>query len=298
MFTRTRGAAVAVAVALVALAAVPAVASAATPQLRGVVSGSPYGASNNTMAVPILFSKMTVRAARLKSPVGVVILKRTQKVTLPGGGWLLPVNLRAGDRIKGSATVSASNRRSYYPSLPLTKKAAVYFRSKEMSAAELTAAVDALRKALADLAAQVNALRSGSIKAFQDLYAQLADLRKALAALSVPVAGADLTSIQSQIDALNKKLNDLAAGLPDFSQFALISQLPDLSQYVKLSDLSTLLGSNITTLQGQVSTLQGQVSTLQGQVQTLTTKLGAVCSALNVPAITTLAPALAGACAS
>ncbi|HYZ30434.1 MAG TPA: hypothetical protein VE570_15330 [Thermoleophilaceae bacterium] len=290
MLTRTRGAAVVTAVALAALAAVPAFASAAAPQLRGVVSGSPYGASDSTMAIPVLFSKMTVRAARLKSPVGVIILKRTQKVKLPGGGSSLPVNLRAGDRIKGSAKVTASIRRSYYPSVPLTKKAAVYFRSKEMSPAELTAAVDALRKALADLQAQVNALQAGSIKAFQDIYAQLADLRNALAALKVPAGGVDLTSIQSQIDALTKRLDDLVGGLPDFSKFALISQLPDLSQYVKLSDLSTL--------QGQVSTLQGQVSTLTGQVQTLTNKLGAVCSALNIPAITTLAPALAGACAS
>jgi hypothetical protein len=111
MFTRNRLAAVVV--AMVACAAVPSVASAAAPQLRGVVSGSPYGASGGTMAIPVLFSKMTVRNTGLKSPVGVIILKRTQKVGLPGGGTSLPVNLRTGDRFKGSGTISDINKRTF-----------------------------------------------------------------------------------------------------------------------------------------------------------------------------------------
>ena len=295
MFTTTRLATVGV--AMLALALVPAAASAQSVPMRGVVSGSPYGASNGQMAIPVLFSKVTARNTGLKSPVGVIIVKRTQKIALPGGATALPVNLRTGDRFKGTGEVNSLQRRVFYPRV-VFPKAQVYFRSKELSLAELSAAVDSLRKSLLDLQSQLTALQNGSLKAFQDIYAQLADLRAALNALKIPAAGVDLSSIQSQIDALGKKLDDLIAGLPDFSKFALISQLPDLSQYLKLSDLTSTLNSNsvITTLQGDVATLQGQVTTLQGQVTTLTTKLSSLCTALNIPAVQALGVNLTSAC--
>jgi uncharacterized coiled-coil protein SlyX len=254
------------------------------------------------MAIPVLFSKTTTRTAGLKSPVGVIIVKRTQKVALPGGGTTLPVNLRTGDRFKGTGVVSALQQRVFYPRV-VFPKAAVYFRSKELSLSELSAAVDSLRKSLLDLQGQLTALQNGSLKAFQDIYAQLADLRNALNALKIPAAGVDLTSIQNQLDALSKQLNDLIASLPDFSKFALISQLPDLSpyalisqlpdmsQYVKLSDLTATLNANTV-----ITTLQGQVATLQGQVTGLTTKLNALCTALKIPAVTALGVNLTTAC--
>ena len=68
------------------VAVVPAAASAKTVELRGVVSGSPYGASNGYMAVPVLYSKQTARNVGLKSPVGLLVFKRTGKVKLPNGG--------------------------------------------------------------------------------------------------------------------------------------------------------------------------------------------------------------------
>jgi polyhydroxyalkanoate synthesis regulator phasin len=275
---------------MAALAVIPAVADAKTIDMRGVVSGSPYGASSGQMAIPVLFSKQTARNGGLKSPVGVIIVKRTQKVKLPNGaGSTLPVNLRTGDRFKGRGEVGALQRRVYYPRV-VFNKAVVYFRSKELSLAELSAAVDALRKSFLDLQAQLAALRDGSIKAFQDLYAQLADLRKALAALKIP-AGVDLTSIQSQLDALSKKVDDLIASLPDFSQFALLTDLPDLSDYLKLSDLTAALQSNSV-----ITDLQSQITTLEGQVTTLTNKLNSLCTALNVPVITGLGVNLTSAC--
>src|SRR3954469_7674903 len=166
MSIRTRT--VAFVAALAAMAALPAVANAGTVPMRGVVSGSPYGASGGQMAVPVLFSKMTARNTGLKSPVGVIIMKRTQKVKLPNGaGYSIPVQLRTGDRFKGYGTVSSVNQRTFYPRIPLEKQPTVYFRSKEMSLAELTAAGDALRKELADLTAQLNTLQNASIRAFQ-----------------------------------------------------------------------------------------------------------------------------------
>ena len=278
MFTRTRLATVVV--AMVAFAAVPSIAGARSPQLRGVVSGSPYGASGGTMAIPVLFSKMTVRNTGLKSPVGVVIMKRTQKVQLPaGGGFSLPVNLRTGDRFKGTGTVSDINKRTFYPRVPLSKDTVVYFRSKEMSLGELTTAVAALQDALSKLKAQLDNLKEASIKAFQDVYAQLADLKKALAALQ----GLGTPNFQAQIDALDKKLNDLIASLPDFSQFALTSQLPDLSQYVKLSDLTSLLSGYATKtyVDNAIAGLQSQIDALP-TTQDVTDAINAAISGLNV----------------
>src|SRR3954451_1088238 len=177
MFTRTRLAAMVA--ALAALAAVPAAADAKTVAMRGVVSGSPYGASSGQMAIPVLFSKQTARLTGLKSPVGVIIVKRSQKVKLPNGaGYTVPVNLRTGARFKGMGVVGALQQRVFYPRV-VFPKAVVYFRSKELSLSELSAAVASLRQAL-------DALTNGSIAAFQDIYAQLADLRKQLAAKQQP----------------------------------------------------------------------------------------------------------------
>jgi ribosomal protein L29 len=272
---------VVLAVVVAALVALPASAGATVHksgvvEFRGVVSGSPYGASNGYMAVPVLYSKQTARNVGLKSPVGLLVVKRTLRVALPSAASrILPINLRAGDRFKGKVPMNSSYTKSFYPRITFNS-VSVYFRSKELSTAELAAAIESLRKSLADLQAQLNAFKAGAIKAFQDLYAQLDELKKALAALQA----LQVPDFQAQIDALTKRLNDLIAGLPDFSQFALLSQLPDLSQYLKLSDLTTQLNANSV-----ITTLQGQVTTLQGQVATLTSRLDTVCTALKTATI-------------
>src|SRR4051794_30651393 len=261
-----------VAVVVVALVALPAVAGAKTVEFRGVVSGSPYGASNGYMAVPVLYSKQTARNVGLKSPVGLLVVKRSAAISLPNGlPRTLPANLRAGDRFKGQVPMKSSYTSSFYPRITFSS-VAVYFRSKELSVAELSAAIDALRQAMAGLQSQLNSLKASSIAAFQDIYNQLADLRKAIAALQA----LSLPDFQSQIDALGKRIDDLIAGLPDFSTFALVSQLPDLSQYVKLSDLTGLLGTN-TVITG----LQDQIDTLTGQVTDLSADLATVCGAVK-----------------
>ena len=297
MLTSTRIAAITAVV--FAMAAVPTVASAQNVPMRGVVSGSPYGASNGQMAIPVLFSKNTTRAAGLKSPVGVIIVKRTQKVPLPGTGSTLPVNLRTGDRFKGTGVIGSLQQRVFYPRV-VFPKAIVYFRSKELSLAELSAAVDSLRKSLLDLQGQLTAIKNGSIKAFQDLYAQLAELRNALNALKIPVGTTvDLGSIQSQIDALSKKLDDLIASLPDFSKFALLSQIPDVSGFLNQAQVQALInaalaGLNIPTtnqIQNLIDTtingldLANTYATIT-DLTALQTRLDTVCSALQAATVT------------
>jgi hypothetical protein len=241
MSTRTRLATVVV--AMFAFAAVPSIASAAAPQLRGVVSGSPYGASGGTMAIPVLFSKMTVRNTGLKSPVGVIILKRTQKVKLPGGGTSLPVSLRTGDRFKGSGVVSDINTRTFYPRVPLNKDAVVYFRSKEMSLAELTAAVAGLQKALAALQGQLNDLGKYTFAGFQQLFGEIDALKKQLAALNIP-AGADLSGLQNQINDLKNQLNGVIESLKDYAK------LTDVDQRIAdaIAGLDLLTTSDVTNI--------------------------------------------------
>jgi polyhydroxyalkanoate synthesis regulator phasin len=319
MFSRTRLAALVVAIA--AVAALPATADARSIKLRGVVSGSPYGASGGQMAIPVLFSRITSRDAGLRSPVGVIIVKRNARVKLPNGtGYALPVNLRTGDRFKGVGTIGTLQRRVFYPRV-VFRKPVVYFRSKELSLGELTAAVNALQKALADLQNQLNALRNSSIAAFNALLAQLADLQRQLAALQA----LKVPDFQAQIDALSKKLDDLIAGLPDFSSFALLSDLPDLTGYAKLTDLTGFLtepdvqtliddaiaGLNldqyatdadlaaaqaqITALQGQVTGLTNDLASTQADLDATTSRLDTLCTAL-APISGTLGAGFSTAC--
>jgi hypothetical protein len=241
MFTRTRLAAVGVAV--VALAAVPSMATAAGPQLRGVVSGSPNGASGGSMAIPVLFSKMTARNTGLKSPVGVIIMKRTQRVKLPDGTSALPVNLRTGDRFKGTGTISDVNKRTFYPRVPMEKGTQVYFRSKEMSLAELTAAVDALRKALADLNDKLVALQKYTFAGFQQLLGEIDALKRQLAALKIP-EGVDLTGLQNQINDLKTQLNGVIDSLKDYAK------LTDVDKKIAdaIAGLSLLTTNDVTNI--------------------------------------------------
>jgi hypothetical protein len=262
--------------------------------MRGVVSGSPYGASAGQMAIPVLFSKMTVSNTGLRSPVGVIIVKRTQKVKLPNGaGYTIPVNLRTGDRFKGTGVVGSLQQKTFYPRV-VFPKTVVYFRSKELSLSELSLAVASLRQALADLTAQLTAFKTGTIKAFNDVYAQLADLRKQLEAL----AALKLPDFQAQIDALTKKLNDLIAGLPDFSKFALLTQLPDLTQYAKLTDLAGFLkAADVTAMiNAAIAGLatQAALDAANQTIAALTSKLNAVCTSLKAATVT-LDPDGAGA---
>jgi hypothetical protein len=193
------------------------------------------------MAIPVLFSKMTVRNTGLKSPVGVIILKRTQKVALPGGGTSLPVNLRTGDRFKGFGEISDINKRTFYPRVPMGKNAQVYFRSKEMSLGELTAAVDALRKALAALQGQVNDLAKYTFAGFQQLFGEIDALKKQLASLQIPAA-ADLSGLQNQINDLKTQLNGVIDSLKDYAK------LTDVDKKIAdaIAGLSLITNTDVT----------------------------------------------------
>src|SRR4051812_6621866 len=169
--------------ATAALMAVPAMAHANTVEFRGVVSGSPYGASNGYMAVPVLFSKQTARNNGLKSPVGLLVVKRNASVKLPNGApRILPVNLRTGDRFKGKVPMKAIYTKSFYPRITFSA-VTVYFRSKELSTAELNNMIIKLQADVARLTSWLGQLTNYTTAGFADVRSQIADLRAALASL-------------------------------------------------------------------------------------------------------------------
>lgn len=230
------------------VAAAPA--SAATPELRGVVSGSPYGASSGYVAVPVLYSKMSARRTGLRSPVGLMVIKRNQRIKVSGAPSTLPVGLRVGDRFKGNAEVSDLNKRIFYPRITFDEPPAVYFRSKELSLAELTRLIQAVEKNLTALTKYTKDGFSYIVAQLAGLQAQINDLK---ALLGTNIAGAvDLSGLQSQIDALNKKVDDLLASL---------------ANYALKTDLSGLL--NTTQVQNLLSTTYG----ITGPLTTLVTNI-------------------------
>ena len=115
----------------------PAAASAVT--LKGTVVGSPYVGSQTRTAIPVLFSKQTAKAAKLTSPLGLLVVPRQGAVSTPEGA-VRPGNLRLGDTFKLDTRVASSVQKAVYPRLELKRLAAVTVikRSKTLSNDELT----------------------------------------------------------------------------------------------------------------------------------------------------------------
>jgi hypothetical protein len=276
MPTRTLLAAAAAATGLAAVGPVAAADAKSIP-MRGVVSGSPYGASNGQMAIPVLFSKVTATKAGLRSPVGVIIVKRAQKVKLPDGTTTIPVNLRTGDRFKGTGQVGSLQRRVFYPRV-VFPQASVYFRSKELSLSELSTAVDSLRKSLAGLSDQTQKLGAFTLAAVGQLgtqlialQRQLGDLVNAQAAIAGDVkallgrvgdlelglakAVSDLNAVIGRLTTIEgnigntdiKKLRtDLDGLIATLTSYAKLTDLPDLSGYALKTDIPVLSGVDLT----------------------------------------------------
>lgn len=140
------------------VAAVPASAQAKSANLKGTVVGAPYAAGAATTAVPVLISKQSAKDAGLKSPSGVVILRRKRTVATPEGS-VLPGRLRLGDRWKGSATISRSERKAVYSRISL-KKITVYRRSKQLSTDELETLLGSIQTTLTSLGVSDAGLQS------------------------------------------------------------------------------------------------------------------------------------------
>lgn len=261
-------------------------AGAAAPELRGVVSGSPYGASSGYIAVPVLYSKMSARRTGLKSPVGLMVIKRSSRVKVNGAPSTRPVGLRVGDRFKGNAEVSSLNRRIFYPRITFDRPPVVYFRSKELSLSELTRLIQAVQKDLAALTGQFGALAKYTVDGFRSIAAQIAALQKQIDDLKKLIAPVDLSGLQRQIDDLSKRVDDLAASLANYARKG------DLAGFLKAVDVQAMIDAAIAGLDlltdsdvnaliaSAVTALNLDQYATDTDVASLTARLNALCTSL------------------
>lgn len=266
--------------ALAVLLAVPAVEAHAAPraaQLKGTIVGAPYVASARSTALPVLISKQSMKRARLKSPIGVLIVPRRRTVSTPDGR-VLPGNLRLGDRWKGRARISRANRRELYTRIAL-KRIDVYRRSKALSTAELKALVKELRRDLARLAGYVTDLGDYTQRGFRDVNARLAGLRSDVDGLR-----RDVSALRADLNALSARLDAAIAGLESTVSTVTTELQPQVQQLItSLTTIGDVIGgAGCPSTPGSINARVCAVELVTvPQVSTVTSRVDQVSSALT-----------------
>lgn len=257
------------AVLVISLVVAPT-AGAAQPRakvrtLTGHIMAAPYETGAKVI-VPVWLDRPSSRRAKLRTPVGVLMLKKAKKVRVRGQrARVAPALLRAGDRLRARVKVTKSVRRASYWRTPvrafkLTK------RSPTLGSAELQTLLGAfggdLRRLNAALTGVANYVKAGFDKQAADtdaLRGQLGSLATALQSLEKRVEALEAglpaleASMQAQLDALAR---DLASLRSDVS--TLQTQLGALGGDVAaLEDAVTQLNADVTALQASVGLLCG-----------------------------------------
>lgn len=258
--------------ALAVLFATPA--HAAT--LKGQVIGTPYVADSARTAVPVLFSKESAKKAKLKSPLGLVIVPRRKSIPAPGGA-VLPARLRLGDRFTASAPVGKDAKSAAYPRVTL-KQVSVIKRAKQLSNAELEELLTQTRKEVARLTQTVTGLGTTVQQALQAVDAKILGLGTAVSGLV-----ANLDGVKTTVGALTGSLAAAAADLR--SRIDLVRA--DLQPQV-----TALLG-DVTSLTIAVGSCATPLSVL-GRICAMETAFGAL-DLLDVPGLITRVTNLSGA---
>jgi hypothetical protein len=255
---------IALACALSLLAA-PAAAGAST--LRGSVAGSPYVASATSAAIPVLLSRTSARAARLVSPVGVLLVSRQRKLTMPARqGAILPLALHLGDQFTASARVPADQRRAVFVRLVVPAGGLrITQHTTTPSNDELGAQLAALQSSFATLQQVVSQLGAYTVQNIDDLGNRVASLATSLGSLTTTVSG-----LQSQVGALSSALTAAQSSLQ--AQIAQVrSDLqPQVDALVtQIGTITTTLGSNTCTPTPDLTTVFGQICAVQNAVSAL-----------------------------
>lgn len=215
----------------------PAAAPAASAIVKGQVVGSPYVADATRTAVPVLLSKETARGAKLKSPLGVVIMPRRTAVPTPSGS-VLPGRLRLGDRFTGRITITKEARAATYPRLAI-KRTRVTKRSKQLSTQELEEELARTRKNLAGLATYVNQLAAYVGAGFADVNGRVTTLTTQLGAVRTDVA-----TLSGRVDKLALDLAAAAKDLRDRIDLVRSDLQPQITAVAdQLAALSAQLGA-------------------------------------------------------
>lgn len=266
--------------ALAATAAAPAVADAAPKRasaLKGTVVGAPYVASSTTTAIPVLISKQTAKRARLKSPIGVLVVPRRRAVRTTEGN-VMPSALRLGDRWKGSAQISSEARRAVYSRISL-KKVTVYKRSKTLSTDELETLIRETRRDLGKLSSFVTNLSTYTQNGFRDLNDRFNALRGDVDGLL-----RDVSALRADLTALSARLDGAIAGLQGISTQVAGELQPQVTQLITtLSTVSDLVG--VASCPSTPGSVLARVCTIETvtvpQVDTVTGRVDQISSALT-----------------
>jgi prefoldin subunit 5 len=279
-------AASAVTTALVAVAATASPAGAAPAKVRtlvGQVTAAPY-VVKRSVVVPVLLDPKSARRAKLRAPVGVLLIKRSKKVKVRGQrARVAPDLLRAGDRLRSRARVALRARRAAYWRIS-PKKFTVTKRSKALSPAELAALLSGLGTDLRRLEGSLAALAGYVQAGFVDLDTKLGALGTGVASL-----GAALAALEKRVEELEKglpalesrlqsQIDSLAAGLA-----ALGTQVNGLgTQIAALQSALTALQGDVDGLDADLTGLQGEIDALETSVTQLTSDLAALQANMDI----------------
>ena len=248
---------VALAVGATMVAAPAAAAPAKVRTLTGQVTAAPYLVKRKVV-VPVLLDQRSAKRARLTAPVGVLLLKRAQRVKVRGQrARVAPEFLRPGDRLRSRARVTKQARRTGYWRLP-ARRFTVTKRAAALSPAELAVLLTGLGGDLGRLESALGGLTAYVQAGFAKLDTDLGGLRTNLGALATALAD------------LEKRVEALESGMP-----ALGTQVSELaSQLAALQTALTALQGDVGGLEGDVGGLQGDIAALEASVTQLTTDIG------------------------
>lgn len=234
---------------------VPAPAAAAkTRTLTGQVTAAPY-VVKRTVFVPVLLDQRSAKRAKLRAPVGVLMLRKASTVKVKGQrARVAPDLLRVGDRLRSRARVNKRARRAFYWRVA-PKRFSLTKRSKALSSVELAALMEGVGTDLRRLDAALTALATYVRSSFTSVGGNLSALRT------------DLTALGTALAALEKRLGELEGGMP-----ALEARLQE--QIDSLGTSLAALGTQVTDIPAQIAALQATLTGLQGQLGGLEGDLG------------------------
>lgn len=249
------------------VAAPPAGAKVRT--LTGQVMAAPY-ASGKQVVVPVLLDRKSLRRAKLRAGVGVLVLKGAKKVKVVGRRTrVAPALLRAGDRLRARARVTKGMRRAPYwrvpvRSLKLTK------RSPTFSPAELQALFVAFGGDMRRLDTALDAIAKYVQAGFQKVGADMGALR------------GDVQSLATALTALEQRVAGLEAGLPAL-EARMQAQLDALAQqFGALGTQLAAMQTQLAALDGRVTGLEADMAAIESQMAQLASDLAEVQTAVSV----------------
>jgi polyhydroxyalkanoate synthesis regulator phasin len=243
-------------------------AAAKARTLTGQVMTAPY-ASGKQVVVPVLVDRKSLKRAKLRAPVGVLLLKGAKKVKVVGQrARVAPALLRAGDKLRARAKVTKSLRRASYWRTPV-RSFKVTKRAPTFSPAELQALLVAFGGDVRRLDAALDAVAKYVQAGFQKVDGDLAALR------------GNVQSLAAALTALEQRVAALEAGLPAL-EARMQAQLDALAQqFGALGTQLAAMQTQLAGLDGDVSALEADVAAIESQLAQMTADIAEIQTAMS-----------------